>query len=152
VRHTERLALAIVVCLAVLVCGTAGATAYAWHASGQVRVAVHDDRPDGVNLNISLPGALVNAAIALCPVPTDLQVDERLTGILPALRGVADRLATMPDAVIVDVDDHGERVRIAKTGRELVIKVITTEERVEIAVPIESVRKLVSKLEARVRA
>jgi hypothetical protein len=43
-------------------------------------------------------------------------------------------------------------VRIAKTGRELVIKVITTEERVEIAVPIESVRKLVSKLEARVRA
>jgi hypothetical protein len=151
-RHTERLALAIVVCLAVLVCGTAGATAYAWHASGRVRVTVHEDRPDGVNLNISVPGALVNAAIALCPVPTDLQVDERLAGMLPALRGVADRLASMPDAVIVDVNDHGEHVRIAKSGRELVIKVISSDERVEIAVPIESVRKLVSKLEARVRA
>lgn len=151
-KRTERLALAIVVCLAVLVCGTAGAAVYAWHASGVVRVAVHDDRPDGVHLNFSLPGTLLNAAIALCPVPTDLQVDDRLVGMLPALRGVADQIASMPDAVIVDVNDHGERVRIAKSGHELVIKVLSRDERVEVAVPIESVRKLVSKLEARVSA
>jgi hypothetical protein len=151
-RRTERLALAILICLAVLVGGTAGATAYAWHRAGSIRVAVHEDRPDGVNLDFRLPGALVNAAISLCPVPTDLRMDEQMAEILPALRSMAESLADMPDAVLVDVDDHGERVRIAKVGRELIIKVIDRNERVEIAVPIESVRRIVSKLEARVAA
>ena len=39
-RPTERLALAIILGLAVLTFGTAAAAAYAWHQAGSVRVAV----------------------------------------------------------------------------------------------------------------
>jgi hypothetical protein len=151
-RPVERLALAILLGLGVLVGGTAGAGVYAWHRSGSVRLAVHENRTDGVDLAVTLPGALVNAAIALIPMPADLVLEPRWEGMLPALRSVADQLATMPDAVIVDVDDHGDRVRVAKVGRELVIRVLSREERVEIALPIESVRRLVAKLEARATA
>jgi hypothetical protein len=148
----ERLALAIILGLGVLVCGTAGAGVYAWHQGGSVRFAVHENRTDGIDLAVTLPGALVNAAIALCPMPDHLSLDARWEGMLPALRDVADRLATMPDAVIVDVDDHGDRVRVAKVGRELIIRVVSREERVEIAIPINSVRRLVARLEAKATA
>jgi hypothetical protein len=151
-RPAERLALAIVLALGVLTFGTAGAAVYVWHHSGSLRLAVHDNGPDGGDLALSLPGAIVNAAIALCPLPVDLATDERLQAVLPALRDAADQLASMPDVVLVDVDDHGDRVRIAKSGSELVIRVVSTEERVEITVPIESVRRLVARLEAKAAA
>lgn len=151
-RPAERLALAIVLGLAVLVCGTAGAAAYVWHRSGTFRIAIHDDRPDGVDFAFNVPGALVDAAIAVCPMPRDLEIDARLEAMLPALRDVADQLASMPDAVLVDVDDRGERVRIAKSGNDIVIRVVSERERVEISVPVASVRRLAARLEAKAKA
>lgn len=151
-RPVERLALAIILGLAVVVCGTAAAGAYAWHQGGSMRLAVHESRTDGIDLDVTLPGALVNAAIALCPMPENLTLDPRWDGLLPALHDVADQLTKMPDAVIVDVDDHGDRVRVAKVGRELVVRILSRDERVEIAIPITSVKRLVAKLEARATA
>jgi hypothetical protein len=148
-RPAERLALAIVLALGVLTFGTAGAAAYVWHRAGSVRVAVHDSGPQGVDLDLSVPAALVNAAIALCPLPVDLTTDEHVRHMLPVLLDASEHLASMPDAVIVDVDDQGDRVRIAKAGNDLVIRVISSGGRVEISVPIESVRRLVARLEAK---
>lgn len=147
-RPAERLALTILLGLAVLTFGTAGAAVYAWHEGGVVRLAVHDPGTDGLDMNVSLPGALVNAAIALCPVPSDLRRDPRLAGVLPALKIASDKLATMPDAVLVDVHDHGESVRITKSGRELLVHVDSRDERVDLAFPIDSLRRLLTKLDA----
>ena len=151
-RPAERLALAIVLGLAVLVGGTAGAAAYAWHRSGTLRIAIHDDRPDGVNLALDLPGVLVDAAIAICPVPTDIELDAQLADMIPALRAVADHLAVMPDAVLVDVHRAGEDVRIAKSGKDLVIRVVSERERVEVTLPVACVQRLAAKLEAAAKA
>ena len=102
-RPGERLALAVILGLAVLVCGTAGATAYAWHRAGSLHIAIHESQPGGNDLSITLPGFLVNAAIALCPIPADPELHARLADVQPALRAVASELASMPDAVLVDV-------------------------------------------------
>jgi hypothetical protein len=99
-----------------------------------------------------LPGLLVNTAIAFCPVPEDAELNERLVEIAPVLREVAGRLATLPDAVLVDVKGEGGTVRIEKLGPDLVVRVVSPTERVEIAVPVESVRRLMRKLEARAAA
>jgi hypothetical protein len=147
-RSGERLALAVILGLAILVGGTAGATAYAWHRSGSLHIAVHEAGPDGDDFSITLPGLLVNAAIALCPVPADAELNARLAEFTPALRAVASQLATMPDAVLVDVKDCGGAVRIEKSGPNLLILVNSDDERVELAVPVESVRRLMRKLEA----
>ena len=144
----ERLALAILLGLCVLVGGTAGATAYAWHRAGSVRVAVHETGPGGSNFSMTLPGLLVNTAIALCPVPSDAEFKEHMLEVAPALHAVAGRLTTLPDVVLVDVKNDGGTVRIEKSGPDLVIRVVSYTERVEIAIPVDSVRRLMEKLEA----
>jgi hypothetical protein len=147
-RSGERLALAVILGLCVLVGGTAGATAYAWHRAGSVRIAVHGTAPGGSDFSMRLPGLLVNTAIAFCPVPEDAELNERLAELAPVLREVAGRLATLPDVVLVDVKSEGGTVRIEKFGPDLLIRVVSPEESVEIAVPVESVRRLMRKLEA----
>jgi hypothetical protein len=147
-RSGERLALAVVLGLGVVTCGTAGAAAYAWQRAGTMRIAIHENRPGGDDLSLSLPGLLVNAAIELCPVPADTEFHARLHDVAPALRAVATRLDAMPDAVLVDAVSDDGTVRIEKSGQELVIRVVSPRERVEIAVPLGSVRRLLTKLEA----
>ena len=145
---SERLSLAIILGLCVLVSGTTGATAYAWHRAGSVRIAIHETGPGGSDVTVRLPGLLVNTAIALCPLPTDPKFKERLVDLAPRLRAVAGRLKTLPDAVLVDVKNDEGTVRIEKSGAELLIRVLSEAERVEIAIPVDSVRRLLEKLEA----
>jgi hypothetical protein len=146
-RSGERLALAVILGLGVLAFGTAGAAVYAWQHAGSVRIAIHENRPGGDDLSLTLPGLLVNAAIALCPVPADAELNARLVEMAPALREVASRLETIPDVVFVDVATDGGTVRIEKSGSDLLIRVVSPEERVEVAVPIGSVRQLLRRLE-----
>ena len=147
-KSSERLSLAIILGLCVLLGGTAGATAYAWHRAGSIRIAIHETGPGGSDLSMRLPGLLVNTAIALCPVPTDPKFRARLVDIAPMLRAVAGRLKTLPDAVLVDVKNDEGTVRIEKLGTDLLIRVVSDAERVEIAIPVNSVRLLMEKLEA----
>ena len=52
------------------------------------------------------------------------------------------------DVVLVDVKKDGGTVHVEKSGPDLVIRVVSPAESVEIAVPLESVRRLMRKLEA----
>ena len=141
----ERLAIAIVAGVAVLGAGAAGAATYAWHTAGTVHVAIHASGPDGTDLNVHLPGLLLNAAIALCPTPRILE-DEDARAALAALGSAADELAAMPDAVLIDVRDPDSRVRIEKAGGRLLIRVRDTRDRVDIDLPIHSVQLIAEKL------
>jgi hypothetical protein len=147
-KSGERLALAIVLTLGVVVGGTSAAAAYAWRRAGNVRIAIHESGPSGQDLSLSLPGLLVDSAIALCPMPGDPAVKARLKELGPALGAVASRLSTLPDVVLVDVRDDGGTIRVEKSGSDLIIRVVSREDRVEVAVPLESVRKLMQKFEA----
>ena len=103
---------------------------------------------EGSDVSLAVPGVLVNAAIALCPVPNDAELNARLREMSPALGAVASRLATLPDAVLVDIKSEDKTLRVEKSGSELLIRVNSPNERVEVAVPLTSVRKLMEKLAA----
>ena len=141
----ERLAIAIVVGVAVLAAGAAGAATYAWHTAGTIHVAIHEAGPDGTDVNVHVPGLLLNAVIALCPTPRVLD-DADARAALAALGSAADQLATMPDAVLVDVREPDSRVRIEKAGGRLLIRVRDARDRVEIDLPIHSVQLIAEKL------
>jgi hypothetical protein len=49
--------------------------------------------------------------------------------------------------VLVDVKSHDGIVRVEKSGGELLIRVVSREDRIDIAVPVESVRQLMQKFE-----
>lgn len=140
----ERLALAIVVGMVVLVGGAAGAATYAWRSAGTVHVEIHEDGPDGNDLSLHLPGLLLDAVIAICPSPVVSDEDAELA--LAALEAAADQLASMPDAVLVDIREADATVRIEKSGGRLLIRVREPGESVHIDVPISSVRKLAAKI------
>ena len=144
-RPGERLAFAIVVTLFVVVGTAAGAATYAWQQAGTVRVAVHESGPDGSHVSLSVPGILLNAAIAFCPTP-DLVHDADTASALAVLEAVADELVSMPDAVLVDVREPGTTVRIEKANGRLLVRVRQPGERVDIEVPIGSVKMLAAKL------
>ena len=147
-RSGERLALAVILGLCVLACGTVGATAYAWRRAGSVRIAIHETGPGGDDFSLRIPGLIVNAAIALCPIPSDAELNARLLELAPALHAVASRLATLPDVVLVDVKNDGGTVRVEKSGEDLVIRIVSPVEHVEITLPLGSVLQLMRKLEA----
>ena len=147
-KSEDRLAAAIVLSLVILVGGSTGAAAYAWHRAGNVRIAIHESGPGGTDLSVSLPGLLVNGAIAIFPLPQDAELNARLAEVTPVLQAVASRLSSLPDVVFVDVKDRGETVRIEKLGSELLVRIAHADGRIEIAVPIESVRRLMRRLEA----
>jgi hypothetical protein len=148
VKSGERLAAAIVLSLVILIGGSTGAAAYVWHRAGNVRIAIHESGPGGTDISVSLPGVLVNGAIAIFPLPQDAELNARLQEVTPVLRAVASRLSTLPDVVFVDVRDRGETVRVEKLGSELLVRIVNANDRIEIAVPIESVRRLMRRLEA----
>lgn len=147
-KSGERLALAIIVGLVLLLGSTTGVAAYAWHKAGNVRISIHESGPSGSDLSLTLPGMIVNTAIALCPVPTDAATNARWHEVAPALGAVASSLETLPDAVLVDVRNEDGMVRIEKSGAELLIRVVSRDELIDVAIPIETMRKLVHKLEA----
>ena len=152
-RPGERLAFAIVLTLFVVVGTAAGAATYAWQRAGTVRVAVHGSGPGGANVSLQVPAILLNAAIAFCPTP-DLVHDADTASALAVLETVADELVAMPDAVLVDIRERDTTVRIEKANGRLLVRVRDPGERVDIEVPIGSVKMLAAKLgrAGRVRA
>lgn len=154
-RPGERLALAVLLGATVVVGGAAAAATYAWHTGGTIRLAIHESGPDGANVSVRIPGVLVNAAVAVCPMPRldlDADVGGALRAAVPALRAVAEELAEMPDAVLVDIHEGPSTVRIAKSGAELVILIRQPGQSVDVAVPIAAVRTIAARLAGAVAA
>jgi hypothetical protein len=161
--RTAKILAVVVGAVLVLVLGTgllvAGTAVSSGLAGGLMTVSVHEDGPDGVDLFIPVPAALVEVVIAVAPVAIrladhhhDLDADlerarEELEVVLPALETLLDGLAEMPDAVLVEVEGAGEYVRVSKEGSSLVVLVEESGSRVAVRVParvFRAVRGLVA--------
>jgi hypothetical protein len=104
--------------------------------SGLVRVAV--DQPDTC-FDIAVPAALVHVGLATLPlvledeVLADVRAD--LGDFGPAAAAALRAIEDAPDAVLVEVEDHGEHVRVAKEGRNLEVYVQGADGTVEVTLP-----------------
>jgi hypothetical protein len=136
---------------AIFVVGSAGAVALAAHAvynMPRIEVSVHEHGEDGTNISFAVPGAAVAAGLALAPhvVPGEelaemrADLDAELADLPPEWRETTSQLiaelADMPDAVLVEVDDHRDHVRVEKRGEHLVITVRSDDADVDVTVPI----------------
>ena len=125
-----------------------------WAAAVPYRQPEPPGRPGAARHRVradSVPTRRVGESRTMAPTRTCCRVPkfkESLVAIGPMLHEVAGRLKTLPDAVLVDVKNDEGTVRIEKSGAELLIRVLSDAERVEIAIPVDSVRRLMEKLEA----
>ena len=107
--------------------------------TGLVTVKVHESGPDGTHLYIPVPAALLHAGLTVMPALVEDDVWEEVRTDLgewapvaaEALRAVEDA----PDAVLVDIENDREHVRIEKDGRSLEIRVRDGKDNFEISLP-----------------
>jgi multidrug efflux pump subunit AcrA (membrane-fusion protein) len=139
-KTIAKLLFVAILVLAVLVVGSGTLLATSVVRSGMMTVKVHETGPDGVkHLYIPVPAALIGLSLDMMPVLTgeDIFADMRsnLGDMRPAVAAALTELEDAPDAVLVDVQDAQERVRIVKEGRTLEIQVDGPDGQVEISLP-----------------
>ena len=107
--------------------------------SGMVTVKVDEGGPDGTRLYIPVPAILVHAGMSLMPMQVEEDVWEDVRTDLgewaPVAAEVLRAVEDAPDAVLVDIENDRESVRIEKDGRTLEIQVRDGNDSFEISVP-----------------
>lgn len=106
--------------------------------SGVVTVKINETRPNGTTLYLPVPAALVYLGMDLLPLMDEGEFDEmraELGDWRPFVAATLNSLEECPDAVLVDVQDGHESVRIVKQGRDIEIRVRGAGGDFEISLP-----------------
>jgi hypothetical protein len=135
-----KLLFAAVLTLAVLVVGSGTLLAASVVRSGMVTVKVHETGPHGEkHLYVPVPAALVNLGLDIMPMLAGEDVFGEIRSDLgdmgPAFAAALTELEDAPDAVLVDIQDGRENVRIVKNGGSLEVLVDSPDGTVEISLP-----------------
>ncbi|HKH43762.1 MAG TPA: hypothetical protein VKM72_03770 [Thermoanaerobaculia bacterium] len=134
-----KILLAIAATFAVLMVGSGVLLAASIARAGVVHVKIHEPGRSGTHVNVHIPAAVVTLGMNLMPLVLDDQVTAEIRADLgkarPAMAAALQELEDVPDAVLVDVQDGPERVRISKKGRALEIHVVNPEGIFEISLP-----------------
>jgi hypothetical protein len=133
------------VCLCTVMFLSAGVLfASAVARSGMVYFTLHEQ--GGSNVDVAVPAALVHLGIAALPslagadVWDDVRTD--LGDMRPAAAAVLQALDEAPDAVLVDVQNGRERVRVSKEGQNLRVHVEGPDGVFSIALPAGVLRHI----------
>ncbi|HVG06939.1 MAG TPA: hypothetical protein VNM67_04485 [Thermoanaerobaculia bacterium] len=138
-KPVVKVLLVLVAAFGILLMGSGFLLAASIVQTGLVTVEVHESGPDGKNLYLPVPAALVHAGLSVLPALIERDVwAEARTNLgewgpvaAEALRAVEDA----PDAVLVDIQNDRETVRIEKDGRNLEIYIKDGKDSFEISVP-----------------
>lgn len=118
---------------------------------GVMSVRVHEAE-QGLDLYVPVPMVIVDGAVATAShvMPNEdwleMQADLDLGEWAPLVREVLKALDDCPDAVLVEVIDGNERVRVTKEGRYLKVDVDQDDVDVRVSIPTRSVRRTVNRL------
>jgi hypothetical protein len=103
---------------------------------GMVTVKVNEP---GKHVHLVVPAGLLSLGVDLLPLVMDDQIKSEIRTDLqeygPALSAALLELEDAPDAVLVDVRDGAESVRITKEGRSLEIHVKSPDGTFEVSLP-----------------
>lgn len=141
-----KILLAIAATFAVLIIGSGALLAASVVRAGVVTVKVHEPGASGTHLNIHIPAAVVTLGMDLLPLVLEHDVTAEIRADLgdmrPAVAAALLELEGVPDAVLVDVRDGSERVRISKEGRTLEVRVMNSDGTFEISLPAHLLGKI----------
>ena len=138
-----KILLAVVLMCFVLMVGSGILLAATVVRGGMMTVKVHEP---GTHINVVVPAALVTLGMDLLPlvIENDIYAEIRtdLGEYGPAAAAALLELEDAPDAVLVDIRDGRESVRITKQGRLLEIYVKDDNGTFEISVPARLLGKI----------
>jgi hypothetical protein len=115
-------------------------------ATGIVYVEVEEKRPAGHQVYLPVPVALAHAALWLVPKEGLREVTAEVAPRRDLILAAVGELADCPDGSLVEFRSSEESFRIDKRDGFLLFDMDTRDERVNVQVPIRSIRNLVSQL------
>lgn len=130
------------------VLGTAAVAGAALSSEGFIHIKVHEKQPDGTNVSLVVPAAIVPVALHFVPREHLNGAPKELEEILPVIDAAIPALENSPDGVLVDVVDRTDHVLITKSGRSVVIDVNDTGETVHVSVPLRAAQSALHQIAA----
>jgi hypothetical protein len=138
-RRGAKILLAVAATLAVLMIGSGVLLAASIVRAGTLTVKIHEPGVNGTNLDLTIPAAVIHLGLNVLPWVLDedlgAQIRTDLGEYRPAVAAALVELEDAPDAVLVDVRNPSESVRITKEGRSLLILVDNEDGKFEITLP-----------------
>jgi hypothetical protein len=132
--------------LGIGVMGTALIAGAALSSEGFIHVKVYEKQPDGTNLNLVFPAALVPATLKFVPDNHLADASENLRPYLPIIDAAIPALEDCPDGVLVEVLDNSDHVLITKSGGSIVIDVNDADDTVHVSVPLRAARSSIHQI------
>jgi len=134
-----KILLAVAATFAVLMVGSGVLLAATIARAGVVHVKIQEPGRSGTRVNVHVPAAVITLGMNLMPLVLDDDLGAEIRADLgeyrPAVAAALRELEDVQDAVLVDVQDGPERVRISKKGRALEVHVVNPEGTFEISLP-----------------
>jgi hypothetical protein len=119
-------------------------TVAAVYSSGTIAVDVRPE--DDSHISVALPAVIANLAIALVPSEVVSDMTEDLEPVWPTIQAAARELDEAPDFTLLEVDSRETHVQIRKEGGRLLVTVDDRGDRVSVALPLSTIRRIVEKL------
>ncbi len=149
----RRILIVTAAAFAFLVLGWATIIGAVLTAGGVATVQLHE-RSEGIRFFLPVPMAVVSATAAtagfISPVHADdlveIDGDFDLAEWEPFVDALFEGLEDCPDVTFVEVQDHGDHVKVAKRGGKIRVEVRDPDISLNISVPIRPIRRTVTAL------
>lgn len=138
-KTLKKALLILVLVSGILILGSGFLLAASIVTTGLVTVKVDESGPGGTHLYVPVPAVLVHAGMSVLPALVEEDVWEEVRTDLgqwaPVAAEVLRAVEDAPDAVLVEIENDREHVRIEKDGRSLEIHVREGNDSYEISLP-----------------
>jgi hypothetical protein len=117
-------------------------------SEGFVHVKVVEKQPRGLHIQVIAPAMLAPMAVQLAPQRALTEAARQIAPNMPAIRAALEGLRDSDDVVLVEVNEPGQRVKVAKAGGSILVDVDDAGETVQVSAPIRALSSTVNQLAA----
>ena len=126
--------------------GTAVAGAGILCSEGMLEVNVVERQPESHHVFVIAPAMLIPIGVRFAPKEQMSKASAQVRPWLPTIRAALGTLRDCQDFTMVEVNQPGQHVRVAKTGGSVVIDVDDADETVHVSAPLRALSSAVEEI------
>lgn len=127
---------------------TAAAGVGLLYSDGMIVVDVVEKQPERHHIYVPAPALLVPVGMHFAPKEKLAEASREIRPWLPTIRAAVAQLRECEDIMLVEVKDHDEHVRVAKSGGSIVVDVEEEDDTVHVSTPIRALSSVIEQLAA----
>jgi len=117
-------------------------------SEGMISVNVETRSPEKHHVFVVAPAMLVPIAMHFIPKEHLADHTQEIQPWLPTIRASLDAVSEADDITFVEVNEPGQKVRVAKSGGSIVVDVNDNDETVHVSTPIRAMSSAIEELAA----